>query len=152
MLGVFANYHNAALALDDLALLAHGLNGRSYLHNSNLHCELCALFTSPRDPTAGQVIRAHLNRDLVAGQDLNKVHPELAGNVCQNGMPIADIDAEHGIRQRINHDALEFDDVIFCQELFTPLVMTLRLAKTRQSPSQLAVEYFVAAMNLANDQ
>ena len=37
MLRVFANYHNTALALDDLALFAHGLNGRSYLHTVNLH-------------------------------------------------------------------------------------------------------------------
>ena len=32
MLGVFANYHYATLALDDLAFFAHGFNGRSYLH------------------------------------------------------------------------------------------------------------------------
>ena len=30
--GVLANYHNATLALNDFALLAHGFNGRSYLH------------------------------------------------------------------------------------------------------------------------
>ena len=33
VLGVLADNHNAALALDDLALLAHGLHGRS-----NFHC------------------------------------------------------------------------------------------------------------------
>ena len=32
MLGVFANDHDAALALDDLALFADGLNGRSHFH------------------------------------------------------------------------------------------------------------------------
>ena len=32
MLGILANHHNFALALDDLALLAHGLDGRSYFH------------------------------------------------------------------------------------------------------------------------
>ena len=32
VLGVFANDHNFALALDDLALLAHGLHGRSDFH------------------------------------------------------------------------------------------------------------------------
>ena len=36
-------------------------------------------------------------------------HPELAGNVCQNGVPTADIDGEHGIRQCIGNDALKFD-------------------------------------------
>ena len=32
MLGVFANYHDFALALNYFALLAHGLHGRSYFH------------------------------------------------------------------------------------------------------------------------
>ena len=32
VLGVFANNHNFALALDDLALLAHGLDTRSDFH------------------------------------------------------------------------------------------------------------------------
>ena len=32
VLGVFANNHNFALALDDLALLAHGLDARSDFH------------------------------------------------------------------------------------------------------------------------
>ena len=32
MLRVLADYHYLALALDDLALLANGLNGRSYFH------------------------------------------------------------------------------------------------------------------------
>ena len=32
VLGVFANNHDFSLALDDLALLAHGLHGRSDFH------------------------------------------------------------------------------------------------------------------------
>ena len=32
VLGILANDHDAALALDDLALLANGLNGRSHFH------------------------------------------------------------------------------------------------------------------------
>ena len=36
MLGVFANNHDFALALDDFALLAHGLHGRSNFHRKNL--------------------------------------------------------------------------------------------------------------------
>ena len=32
MLGILANYHNAALALDELALFAHGLNRGSDFH------------------------------------------------------------------------------------------------------------------------
>ena len=121
MLGVFANYHYTALALDNLAFFAHGLYGRSYLHTVNLHMRTMSLFTSPCDPASGQIVRAHLYRDLVAGQDLDKVHPELAGNMCQNGVSAADIDREHGIRQCICYDALKFDYVVFCQDLFNPL-------------------------------
>ena len=32
MLGILADNHYLALALDDLALLANGLHGRSYFH------------------------------------------------------------------------------------------------------------------------
>ena len=52
---------------------------------------------------------------LVTGQDLDKVHSELAGNVCQNGVSIADIYVEHSIRQCIGYDALNLDYVVFCQ-------------------------------------
>ena len=50
MLGVLANAHDLSLALDDLALLAHGLHGRSYFHLFYL------LLASPGNAAAGQVI------------------------------------------------------------------------------------------------
>ena len=98
--------------------------------------ERCLSFTSPRDPAAGQVVRAHLHRNLVTRQDLDKVHPELAGNVCQNGMPVSNVNGEHCIRQRIDYDALKLDYVVFCQDLLTPLVLTVELLTKRgQIPS-----------------
>ena len=69
MLGVFADHHDLTVALDDLAFLAHGFDRRSYFH---FVCLLSsapykgALLGSPGDSAAGQVVRAHLNRDLVA--------------------------------------------------------------------------------------
>ena len=90
------------------------------------------LFKSVCDSASGQVVRRHLHRNLIAGQDLDKVHPELAGNLCQNGVSAADINGEHGIRQCIGNDALKFDYVVFCQDQLTPLVLTLFLAKTGQ--------------------
>ena len=36
VLGVLADDHHAAFALDDLALLANGFHGRFYLHDVNL--------------------------------------------------------------------------------------------------------------------
>ena len=57
---------------------------------------------------------------LVTGQDLDKVHSELAGYVCQNGVSIADIYLEHSIRQGIDYDALNLDYVVFCQVVNLP--------------------------------
>ena len=63
----------------------------------------------------GQIIRRHLNGYLVTGQDLDKVHSELAGNVCQNGVTVANVNSKHCIRQCIYYDALNLDYVVFCQ-------------------------------------
>ena len=74
------------------------------------------LLTSPGDPTLSQIIGRHLNGYLVTGQDFDEVHPELAGNVCQNGVAVANVNFEHCIRQRIGNDALKFDYVVLCQD------------------------------------
>ena len=51
VLGIFANDHDAALTLDNLALFADGFNGRSYFH-------VCCLLTSSIDQfLLRQVIR-----------------------------------------------------------------------------------------------
>ena len=73
------------------------------------------LLTSPGDPASGQIIRRHLYGYLVTGQDLDKVHTELAGNGCQNGVAIADIYLKHCVGQVVGNDALNLDYVVFCQ-------------------------------------
>ena len=62
----------------------------------------------------GQIIGRHLNSYLVTGQDFDEIHTELAGNVCQNDVSVADIDIEHSIGQRISYDAFNFDYVVLC--------------------------------------
>ena len=109
MLGVFANYHDFALALYDLALFAHRLHGRSYFHLFYL------LLTSPGDTSAGQIVRRHLNRDLVTGEDSDKVHPELSGDVRQDDVAVADINPERRVGQGFDDRALQFDYIVFCQ-------------------------------------
>ena len=77
-----------------------------------------------------------MNGYFVTGQDLNEVHSELAGNVCQNGVSVADVNLEHSIRQCIGYDALKFDYVVFCQDQLTPLVLTIEcLTENGQFPS-----------------
>ena len=112
VLGVFANYHDFALALDDFALLAHRLHGRSYFHLFYL------LLASPGDSSAGQVIRGHLNRDLIAGEDPDKVHSEFSGDMSQYCVSLTDIYHEHRVGQGFDYRALEFDYVVFCQVNF----------------------------------
>ena len=85
----------------------------------NLHMRTVVsylLLTSPSDPTLSQIIRRHLNGYLVTGQDSNEVHSQLAGNVCQNDVAVANVNFEHRIRQRIGNDALNFDYVVLCQD------------------------------------
>ena len=45
-----------------------------------------------------------MNGYFVTRQDPDEIHTELAGNVCQNGVSIADIHIEHCIRQCISYD------------------------------------------------
>ena len=54
----------------------------------------------------------------------------------QNGVSVANVNGEHGIRQCIHYDALKLDYVVFCQDLLTPLVLTHELLTERgQIPS-----------------
>ena len=79
----------------------------------NLH--MMSLLASPGDPALGQIIGRHLNSYLITGQDLDEVHAELAGNVCQNGVTVANVNSKHCIRQCIYYDALNLDYVVLCQ-------------------------------------
>ena len=81
---------------------------------------LVCLLASPGDPTLSQIVRRHLNGYFVTGQDLNEIHSELAGNVCQNGVTVANVNSEHCIRQCIDYDALNLDYVVFCQVFNLP--------------------------------
>ena len=59
-----------------------------------------------------------MDRDLVAGKDPDKVHPELSGNMRQNDVAVADIHLEHGVGQGFHHCALKFDYIVLCQSKF----------------------------------
>ena len=82
---------------------------------------------------------------FVTGQDLNEIHSELAGNVCQNGVTVANVNSEHCIRQRIYNDALNLDYVVFCQVMnlqWLLLCMSRRTGVLRNS-----FEHFAAAVS-----
>ena len=62
------------------------------------------LFASPGDPAAGQIIRGHLDRHLIALEDPDIVHAELTGDTGLNNMAIPDIHFEGGVGQGLDDD------------------------------------------------
>ena len=46
-------------------------------------------FAAPGDPAPGQIVRGHLHRDLVAGQNPDEIHPQFPGNMRQNHVTIS---------------------------------------------------------------
>lgn len=75
-----------------------------------------------------------MHRDFITGQNLDKVHPELAGNMSQYRVSVADVNGEHRIWQRIRYDALKLDYVVFCQVPLTSLVWAV-LTEYGQRPA-----------------
>ena len=69
------------------------------------------------DPAAGQVVGRQLDADAVAGQDPDEVHPELAADVGQDAMAVLQLDREHGVRQRLDDRALDFDRILLGHRL-----------------------------------
>ena len=114
MLGVLADDHHAAFALDDLALFANRFHGRLDLHDANLLLS-GGLFGPPGDATLRQVVGRHFQCNLVTGKDADKIGPQLAGDMCQQPLAVLQLHPEGGVGQRLNHFAFYLDDIFFRQ-------------------------------------
>ena len=77
-----------------------------------------SLFGSPGYAASGEVIGAHLNRDLVAREYADEVHTELTGDVSQYYVAASDVDVEHRIGQGFDNRALKLDHIVFRQNLY----------------------------------
>ena len=93
---------------------------------------------APGDPAAGQVIRGHLHRDLIAGQNPDEIHSECSGNMRSNGVSISNVNLERRVGQSFYHNAFHFDHIRFCQTLSLLARMNL-LAVSREGPSKFTV-------------
>ena len=58
------------------------------------------------DATFAQVVWAHFNLDLIAGQDPDVVHPHFARYMCHDHVPVLQFNTEHGIAQRLFDNAV----------------------------------------------
>lgn len=51
--------------------------------------------------TLGQVVWAHLQSDLVTGENANLEHAHFSGKMGKNFMAVLESDSEHGVRQEL---------------------------------------------------
>lgn len=96
MLRVFANDTQDTLALNQLALFANWLDGRSYLHLFVTVCgKICVRdeanamllarnvsLEAVSNSTARQIVGRKLHTNFVSGKHANKVHSHLPRDVC----------------------------------------------------------------------
>ena len=75
----------------------------------------------------GEVVGGELDLHAVAGQDADEVLAHLAGDVRQHLVLVLQLDAEHRVRQRLDHRCLDLDRLFFLrQTLSSPNVKDLQ--------------------------
>ncbi len=134
MTGILADYENLAMTSDDLALVAHFLDRRTYLH-FNFLSVMCSSFYLPR-PAAGdswfsevafllvavgdtatiEVVYGKLYLDFIAREDLDVVHTHLAGNVGQDFVAVFELNLKHCVRKGFNNSSLKFNCILLSQD------------------------------------
>src|SRR5690349_8986586 len=61
------------------------------------------------DPRPIQVVRRDLHPDAIAREDADPEAPHLAGHVAQDLVAVVELHPEHGVRERLDDLAFEFD-------------------------------------------
>src|SRR5579862_3125591 len=72
-----------------------------------------ALLVPVHDPAAGQVVGAELHDHAVVGQDPDVVHPHLPADMGENLVPVVQLHAEEGIRERLDNRAFDLNGAVF---------------------------------------
>ena len=132
MTSVLANDHDAAMASDDLALVADLLDARLDLHVTLSSCRaitlVVVLLVAIHDPPPGQVVWGKFHHDPVVREDADVVHTHLAADVSQNLMTVVEFDSEHGIRKGLGDRALELDRTVFLAHILRFRHQSVRFA------------------------
>src|SRR2546428_7276970 len=100
-----------ALTLDDLAVFAAHFDRRSYLHRFPVSTSPESLLEPIGDSASSEVVRRQLDLHTVARQDPDEVHPHLPAHVREHLVAVLELDAEHRVRQRLDHRSLDLDRV-----------------------------------------
>ena len=123
VLGVLADDHDAAFALDDLALLANRFHRGSDFHfyiSLNVveilaEADFLLVLGAPGDAPPGQIVHGQFHGYLVSRQDPDVVHTEFAGNGGQDLMSVLESNLEHRVGVCVGHNAFYFKNILFGQ-------------------------------------
>ena len=89
------------------------------------------LLVSENDSALCQVVRTHLDLNLVAGKDFYVVHSHLARDVGDNLYAVLKLDSEHCIGQRLNDSAVLLNCGLFCHKfIFASLIRNVLFLRT----------------------
>ena len=126
MAWVLADHHDAAVAADDLALVADLLNAGLYLHDASFvvfavlvltGCRESLLFSdllvAVDDAAAGQIVGGQFNDHAILWKNADVMLTHLARDVCEYLVSIGQLNAEHRVGQSLDHVALDLDDAVF---------------------------------------
>src|SRR6202795_3238889 len=70
------------------------------------------LLVAVDDPPAGEVVGRKLHSDLVSRENADEILAHLAGNMRQDPVLVFQFNAEHRVRQRLDHPRPPFDCVL----------------------------------------
>jgi hypothetical protein len=142
VLRIAANHAHNAATMNDLALHANFLNRCSDFHYDSVLSHIlgletpnqnaglkpgttfkpyepskAALLITVDNPAARQVVGRKLDRNLIAGQNPNKILPHLPRNVRKHLMLVFELNPKHRVRERLNHGRHHFNGVFLATAL-----------------------------------
>src|SRR5262245_50327245 len=74
------------------------------------------LLQTVHNAAARQVVGRQLHQHPVPGQDADEVLAHLARDVGEDLVLVLELDAEHGVRQRLDHGRLDLDGLFFLRQ------------------------------------
>jgi hypothetical protein len=107
MAGIAADHAQHAVPADDLAFIAHFLDGCPDFHGTNL------LFEPVNNSTPREIVRRQFDGNLVSGQNLDEMHSHFSGHVSQHLMTVFKLDLEGGVGQCVFDHAVDFNGLLF---------------------------------------
>jgi hypothetical protein len=129
-----ADDHDAAVPLDDPAVVTHFFDACSNLHRLRPFVRFDAqhvlrwgvgelldgaippdvpLLVAVRDTSSFEVVRGEFHLDSIARENSDVVHPHFSGDVGQYFVPVLQFNPEHCVGKGLRYGAFQHDRVFF---------------------------------------